>query len=244
MTLHVALIEPQTPPTTGNVMRLCGGADVPLHLIGPIAFDLAASEATGDVRDAVDLWDHPDWFAFRDAISRDRCIYFTADARVDYVKAPFKTNSVLVFGNEKSGMPARIVEKHRQRCYRLPAGGFASAVSTVLYEGLKRLGKDGKPPVFDAEAAVEDEEPNFNVAPPAVPVPQLDEPEEEDEINYNVEQKPRVSPHAGWGPRGGAGRGGPHKAGGPKAGAPKGPPGPRGGGRPRRGRGGRGRPKP
>ena len=227
MTLHVALIEPQTPRTTGNVMRLCAGADVPLHLIGPLGFDLEAKDATRAERPGVDLWDHPDWFAFRDAISRDRCIYFTADARIDYVKAPFKANSVLVFGNEKQGMPARIVEKHRQRCYRLPAGAFANAVSTVLYEGRKKLGLDGVAPAFASEA-LEDDEPNFNVA---VPVPALDE--EEDEINYNVEQKPRVTPHGGAAPRGGPGRG--------RAPKPNGPRG--GGGRPRRGRGGRGKPR-
>ena len=115
MTLHVALIEPQIPPNTGNVMRLCAGADVPLHLIGPIGFPLDGPDvkrAAVEHRDKVDLWEHPDWFAFRDAISRDRCIYFTTDARVDYTKAPFRKNSVLVFGNEKDGMPARIVEKH------------------------------------------------------------------------------------------------------------------------------------
>jgi tRNA(Leu) C34 or U34 (ribose-2'-O)-methylase TrmL len=221
-------------------MRLCSGADVPLHLIGPMAFELDDTDATREAKDGVDVWEHPDWFAFRDAISRDRCIYFTADARVDYVKAPFKANSVLVFGNEQDGMPARIVEKHRQRCYRLPAGAFAGAVSTVLNEGLRKLGKPVSAPVVAAEE--HDEEPNFNVAPPPVPVPALDEIEEEDEVNYNVEQKPRVSPHPGWGPRGGAGRGGAPR-GGPKGGAGK-PGGPRGGGRPRRGRGGRGKPKP
>ena len=246
MTLHVALIEPRTAPTTGNVMRLCTGADVPLHLIGPVGFDLDAQDATRAERAGVDLWEHPDWFAFRDAISRERCIYFTADARVDYVKAPFKANSVLVFGNEKDGMPARIVEKHRQRCYRLPPGAFAHAVSSVLYEGRKQLGLPGGAPVFED---AEDHEVNFNVA---VPVPAMEAEEEEDEINYNVEQKPRVTPHGGWGARGAGGRGGPGREGAPRGG-PKGPgprggakgPGPRAGGRPRRGRGGRGRtPKP
>jgi tRNA (cytidine/uridine-2'-O-)-methyltransferase len=251
MTLHVALIEPQIPPNTGNVMRLCAGADVPLHLIGPVGFPLDGPDvnrAAVEHRDKLDLWEHPDWFAFRDAISRDRCIYFTTDARVDYTKAPFRKNSVLVFGNEKDGMPARIVEKHRARCYRIPSAGearslnLANAVSVVLYEGLRQLGQGGTAPVFDV-AEVEDEEPNFNLAPRvAVMVPAIVEPEEEDEINYNVEQKPRVSPPAGRGPRGGAGRGGPRGA------KPSGPgpttgPAPRGGGRPRRGRGGRGKPK-
>jgi len=292
MTLHVALIEPQIPPNTGNVMRLCAGADVPLHLIGPLGFSLDGHDvkrAALEYRDKVDLWEHPDWFAFRDAISRDRCIYFTPDARVDYTKAPFRKNSVLVFGNEKDGMPARIVEKHRTRCYRIPTAGevrslnLANAVSVVLYEGLRQLGQGGTAPVFEAPDValapalevraesrpdhrraprpharpaapvatvpvdLEDDEPNFNLAPRApVVVPAIEE--EEDEINYNVEQKPRVSAHPGRGPRGGAPRGGP-KGGGPKGGAPRGGPpvaggAPKVGGRPRRGRGGRGKPKP
>ena len=284
MTLHVALIEPQVPPNTGNVMRLCAGADVPLHLIGPVGFPLDGhdvKQAALECRDKVDLWEHPDWFAFRDAISRDRCIYFTPDARVDYTKAPFRKNSVLVFGNETDGMPARIVEKHRARCYRIPTAGegrtlnLANAVSVVLYEGLRQLGQDGTAPVFevpDAEPSPEarpvtrsdarrgpprearppasrdvldDDEPNFNLAPRVpVTVPAIEE--EEDEINYNVEQKPRVSPHPGRAPRGGAPRGGP-KPGGPKPGGPRGGPAAGGapkGGRPRRGRGGRGKPRP
>jgi tRNA (cytidine/uridine-2'-O-)-methyltransferase len=287
MTLHVALIEPQIPPNTGNVMRLCAGADVPLHLIGPLGFSLDGHDvkrAALEYRDRVDLWDHPDWFAFRDAISRDRCIYFTPDARVDYTKAPFRKNSVLVFGNEKDGMPARIVEKHRTRCYRIPTVGevrslnLANAVSVVLYEGLRQLGQGGTAPVFESpdmtlEPALEaraevradnrrgrrpharpaepvaaprvdlvDEEPNFNLAPRApVVVPAIEE--EADEVNYNVEQKPRVSAPPGRGPRGGAPRGGP-KGGGPRGGPPVAGGAPKVGGRPRRGRGGRGKPKP
>jgi tRNA (cytidine/uridine-2'-O-)-methyltransferase len=281
MTLHVALIEPQIPPNTGNVMRLCAGADVPLHLIGPLGFPLDGDDVTRaalDHRDKVDCWEHPDWFAFRDAISRDRCIYFTSDARVDYLKAPFRKNSVLVFGNETDGMPARIVEKHRARCYRLPAAGearslnLANAVSVVLYEGLRQLGQDGTAPVFEApdtepqptreakreprpdahrgrrpearpvapRVEFEENEPNFNLAPqvPAV-VPVIEE--DEDEINYNVEQKPRVSAHPGRGPSGGVPRGGP-KGRGPRGGPPVGGGAPKVGGRPRRGRGGRGKP--
>lgn len=283
MTLHVALIEPQIPPNTGNVMRLCAGADVPLHLIGPLGFSLEGHDvkrAALEYRDKVDLWEHPDWFAFRDAISRDRCIYFTPDARVDYTKAPFRKNSVLVFGNEKDGMPARIVEKHRARCYRIPTAGevrslnLANAVSVVLYEGLRQLGQGGTAPVFEApevepepqplveprreprpdarrdrrpesrpvapRVELENDEPNFNLAPRVpVVVPAVEE--EEDEVNYNVEQKPRVSAHPGRGPRGGAPRGGP-KPGGPRGGPPVAGGVPKVGGRPRRGRGGRGKP--
>ena len=149
MTLHIALIQPQIPPNTGNIARLCAGADVPLHLIGPLGFevdDRHVKRAGLDYWDKVDLWVHPDWFAFRNAIARERCLYFSANATNDFTTAPFAANSVLIFGNETDGMPARILEKHPDRCFRVPMPGhirsmnLANAVSVVLYEGLRQLG--------------------------------------------------------------------------------------------------------
>ena len=98
-----------------------------------------------DYWDKTDLWVHENWFAFRDAISRERCLYFSANAQQDYRNAPFKPNSVLIFGNETDGLPARILEKHPEQCYRIPMPGdvrslnLANAVSVVLYEGLRKL---------------------------------------------------------------------------------------------------------
>ncbi|HET7604371.1 MAG TPA: tRNA (cytidine(34)-2'-O)-methyltransferase [Gemmatimonadales bacterium] len=145
MALHVALIQPQIPPNTGNIARLCAATDTPLHLIAPLGFSIADREvkrAGLDHWDKVDLWVHPDWYAFRDAISRKRCLYFSANAERDYREAPFRKNSVLVFGNEVDGMPARILEKHPDQCFRIPMEesvrslNLANAVSIVLYEGL------------------------------------------------------------------------------------------------------------
>jgi len=147
--LHVALIQPRIPPNTGNIARLCAATDSPLHLIGPLGFSLDDAQlkrAGLDYWDKVDVWVHPDWFAFRDAISRDRCLYFSANAERDYRTAPFRANSCLVFGSETEGLPARILEKHPDRCYRIPMPGrvrslnLANAVSVVLYEGLRQLG--------------------------------------------------------------------------------------------------------
>lgn len=149
MPLHVALIQPRIPPNTGNIARLCAATDSPLHLIGPLGFSLDDAQlkrAGLDYWDKVDVWVHPDWFAFRDAISRDRCLYFSANAERDYRTAPFRANSCLVFGSETEGLPARILEKHPTRCYRIPMPGrvrslnLANAVSVVLYEGLRQLG--------------------------------------------------------------------------------------------------------
>lgn len=180
MTLHIALIEPKIPPNTGNIARLCVATDTPLHLIEPLGFSLDDREvrrAGLDYWDRVDLWTHPNWFRFRDAISRDRCLYFSANAEQDYTEAPFRPNSVLVFGNETDGMPAKILEKHPELCYRIPMQGqirslnLANAVSVVLYEGLRQLGLKAPPRVTFAD----------------VPVVTADEEdEEEDEVNGNV----------------------------------------------------------
>jgi tRNA (cytidine/uridine-2'-O-)-methyltransferase len=149
MALHIALIEPQIPPNTGNIARLCVATDSPLHLIEPLGFSLEAGEvrrAGLEYWDRVDLWVHPNWFRFRDAITRDRCLYFSANADRDYREARFEANSVLVFGNETDGLPAKILEKHPEQCFKIPMPGdvrslnLANAVSVVLYEGLNRLG--------------------------------------------------------------------------------------------------------
>ncbi len=149
MALHVALIEPRIPPNTGNIARLCAATDSPLHLIGPLGFsidDADVRRAGLDYWPHVDLWPHPDWFAFRDAVARERCLYFSANATRSFWDAPFRANSCLVFGNETDGMPARILEKHPRHCYRIPMRpglrslNLATAVGIVLYEGLRRTG--------------------------------------------------------------------------------------------------------
>jgi len=96
--------------------------------------------------DDVDLWVHPSWRHFRDAISRDRCYYFSANAGLSLWDAEVPDGSVLVFGNEDLGMPERILEKHPERSYRIPMGGgarslnLATAVGIVLYDTLKKHG--------------------------------------------------------------------------------------------------------
>ena len=149
LSLHVALIEPQIPPNTGNVARLCAAADVPLHLIGPLGFQLddpAMRRAGLDYWDAVDLWVHPGWRAFRTAIARERCLYFSSHGAQSFWEAPFVTGSCLIFGNETTGMPERIREKHPERIYRIPMSpavrslNLATAVGIVLYEAIRQVG--------------------------------------------------------------------------------------------------------
>jgi tRNA (cytidine/uridine-2'-O-)-methyltransferase len=152
--LHVALIEPKIPGNTGNIARLCAATDTPLHLIEPLGFvidDAHLRRAGLDYWPSVDLWIHPHWRAFREAISRERCLYFSANATRSYWEAPYAANSCLVFGSETEGMPARILEKHPERCFRIPMPGrvrslnIASAVAVVLYEGLRQTGVADRP---------------------------------------------------------------------------------------------------
>jgi tRNA (cytidine/uridine-2'-O-)-methyltransferase len=147
---HVALIEPRIPPNTGNIARLCAAAGVPLHLIGPLGFSLEEKDvrrAGLDYWDKTDLWVHENWFSFRDTIARHRCHYFSTNATHDYTSTPVEANSVLIYGSETEGLPPRILEKHPERCYRIPMPGevrslnLANAVSVVLYESLRKLGQ-------------------------------------------------------------------------------------------------------
>lgn len=154
MALQIALIQPLIPPNTGNVARLCAATDTSLHLIEPLGFSLDDSEtkrAGLDYWSDVDLWVHPDWHAFRDAMARERCLYFSAHATRPLWDARFRRNSCLVFGNESDGMPARILEKYPNRCYRIPMPSgrvrslnLATAAGIVLYEALRQLGGLGE----------------------------------------------------------------------------------------------------
>ena len=151
MALSVVLIEPRIPPNMGNVARLCAATGTALHVVGDMGFSLDDHElkrAGLDYWDHVDLWIHPYWRAFREAVSDDRCLYFTAHGNRSHVEASFAENSVLVFGNETEGMPQRIREKHPDRLFRIPMRdgirnlNLATAVGIVLYEGIRQIGLD------------------------------------------------------------------------------------------------------
>ena len=151
--MHIALIEPRIPPNTGNIARLCAATDTSLHLIEPLGFSLSDTDlkrAGLDYWDAVDCWVHPGWRAFREAISRERCLYFSARATRPLAEAVFRPNSVLVFGNETDGMPDRILEKHPEECYTIPMPGgkvrslnLSTAAGIVLYQALQQVGHAG-----------------------------------------------------------------------------------------------------
>jgi len=149
MGLHVALIEPQIPPNTGNIARLCAATGTSLHLVEPLGFSIADHDlkrAGLDYWDAVDIWVHPSWRHFREVVAPERCLYFSAHGERPFWDAPFADRRCLVFGNETAGLPERIREKHADRVYRIPMTdtvrslNLATAVGIVLYEAVHQLG--------------------------------------------------------------------------------------------------------
>jgi len=149
MGLAIALIEPQIPPNTGTIARMCAATETVLHVIGPLGFDLSDARlkrAGLDYWDGVDMWVHPGWSDFRDVVARDRCLYFSTHGARSYLEAPYTTNSVLVFGSETQGMPERIRAKHPEQIFRIPMGpavrslNLATAAAIVLYEAIRQLG--------------------------------------------------------------------------------------------------------
>jgi tRNA (cytidine/uridine-2'-O-)-methyltransferase len=109
--------------------------------------DTALRRAGLDYWDAVDLWIHSGWRAFREAMTRERCLYFSANANRPLTEARFRQNSVLIFGNETDGLPDRILEKYPERCFTIPMQSgkvrslnLATAAGIVLYEALRQLG--------------------------------------------------------------------------------------------------------
>ena len=150
----MALIEPQIPPNTGNIARLCAATETSLHLIEPLGFTLDDAElrrAGLDYWDAVDLWVHPSWRHFREAMARERCWYFSAHGERSLWDARIPDGACLVFGNETAGMPQRIRDKHPERVFRIPMSGpvrslnLATAVGIVLYDVLRGLQVDTTP---------------------------------------------------------------------------------------------------
>jgi tRNA (cytidine/uridine-2'-O-)-methyltransferase len=148
MGLHVALLEPEIPPNTGNIARLCAATGTALHLIEPLGFaidDATLKRAGLDYWDAVDLWVHRDLEAFRQAVEEERCLYFSARGEQSFWDAPFRNRSVLVFGNETAGLPAQLRAQHADRVYRIPmldgirSLNLATAAGIVLYEALRQL---------------------------------------------------------------------------------------------------------
>ena len=148
--LSVALVEPEIPPNTGNVARLCAANDVPLHIVGVTGFrmdDRAVRRAGLDYWPEVQLSRHPDLDALTRSLPEARFVYLTTKADRAYTDWAFQPNDCLVFGRETRGLPEDLLHRNWDNCLRIPIRNpnvrslnLATAVGIVLYEALRQLG--------------------------------------------------------------------------------------------------------
>ena len=149
--MHIVLFEPEIPPNTGSIARLCAATLTPLHLIEPLGFkidDKHLKRAGLDYWEYVDLKVHKSWEAFLGEIPDKNLLYFSKRALRSYTQARFQENDYLVFGPETRGLPQAWLDTHEASSYQIPMFGsgvrslnLSNAVSIVLYEGLRQLGK-------------------------------------------------------------------------------------------------------
>jgi len=147
--MHVALVEPEIPPNTGSIARLCAATGTPLHLIGKLGFsidDKHLKRAGLDYWPYVDVHQHPDWATFAARVPGRR-IAFSARADRPYTALTYTPDDVLVFGCETRGLPAAIKTELAAELYAIPITSphvrslnLATAVAIVLYEGRRQLG--------------------------------------------------------------------------------------------------------
>jgi tRNA (cytidine/uridine-2'-O-)-methyltransferase len=147
--MHVALVEPEIPPNTGSIARLCAATGTPLHLIGRLGFaidDKHLKRAGLDYWPYVDLHQHPDWAAFTMTLAGRR-LGFSARATRPYTAVEFQPGDVLVFGCETRGLPSGIKADLAADLYAIPITSphvrslnLATAVAIVLYEARRQLG--------------------------------------------------------------------------------------------------------
>ncbi|GAB4264508.1 MAG: tRNA (cytidine(34)-2'-O)-methyltransferase [Deferrisomatales bacterium] len=147
--LHVILVNPEIPPNTGNVARLCAATATPLHLVHPLGFstdDRHLRRAGLDYWKHVEVHHHPSLDEALAATGEGSVFYFSARRGRPYDRAPFAPEARLVFGPETRGLPPSLLDAHPERCYRIPIWGavrslnLATAVGIAVYEGYRRLG--------------------------------------------------------------------------------------------------------
>ena len=149
--MNVVLFQPEIPPNTGSIARLCAATDTTLHLVEPLGFkidDKHLKRAGLDYWKYVQLELHESWAAFLREYGPKRLLFFSKKARRSYTRASYQEADFLVFGPETRGLPQDLLDANQDRAYCIPMTGqavrslnLASAVSIVLYEALRQLGK-------------------------------------------------------------------------------------------------------
>jgi len=148
--INVALVEPEIPPNTGNVARLCAATATPLHIVGATGFrmdDRAVRRAGLDYWPEVILHRHPNLESLYQTLPQARFIYLSTKATTSYLDWEFDTDDCLVFGRETKGLPEELLRANWQRALTIPmlnprirSLNLATSVAIVLYEALRQTG--------------------------------------------------------------------------------------------------------
>lgn len=148
--LHIVLVEPEIPPNTGNVARLCAATGCALHLVEPLGFRIDDRELK---RAGLDYWDrlgvtiHASFDDFLHATRLRRRWFFSTHARTPYTQGHFQHGDMLVFGKETAGLPKELLAAQGQCSLRIPMRpdsvrslNLSTSVGIVAYAALWQLG--------------------------------------------------------------------------------------------------------
>jgi tRNA (cytidine/uridine-2'-O-)-methyltransferase len=147
--LNIALVEPEIPPNTGNIARLCAATGTRLHLIEPLGFQLTSAHvrrAGLDYWDSVDMTRHASLAAFQTSQNSPRCFYFSTRAKRAYTEVTYRPGDTLVFGSESKGLPDALLDANEANTLGIPiltdhvrSLNLANAVAIVVYEALRQI---------------------------------------------------------------------------------------------------------
>ena len=151
MSFHIVLIEPEIPPNTGNIARLCGATGTVLHLVGKLGFsidDKHLKRAGLDYWQAVDVQQWANLKELQAAFPTGNFWYTSKKADKTHVQADFKSGDFLVFGKETLGLPEELLRENAERSIRIPiispvvrSLNLSTAAGIVLYEALRQVGE-------------------------------------------------------------------------------------------------------
>jgi tRNA (cytidine/uridine-2'-O-)-methyltransferase len=149
--MHVVLVEPEIPPNTGNVARLCAATKTTLHLVEPFGFTLDDKRLK---RAGMDYWQHvrwhrwPNWKAFQQQLPPTARLWFIESGGPrHYAEATYARDDYLVFGRETAGLPKALLQEFKDQWLRIPmfnresrSLNLSNCVALVLFEALRQQG--------------------------------------------------------------------------------------------------------
>ncbi len=153
--MNVVLVEPEIPPNTGNVARLCAATRTTLHLIEPLGFKLDDNQLK---RAGLDYWQHlswhrwANWAAFQARIPASARLWIVeSKGPISYSEAKFGPDDYIVFGRETAGLPQAIIAQYSESWLRIPmfhesvrSLNLSNCAALVLYEALRQQGFGGE----------------------------------------------------------------------------------------------------